>query len=229
MGLAWGIGYFLTLYLLEADNQDTTNIRNLFIGFFLSAWIGAKVFFLIFSSEEQTLQYLSANSFWLGGGFVFYGGLIFGLVFYAIFSLWLKKFPFNQSMYLVPGLVFGHALGRVGCFLTGCCYGSLCDLPWKIHLHGEWRHPVQLYEVLGLILIGLTSIRFLKNKKENQTVILFYLISYSILRFVLEFFRGDRIRGVFFLDLSTSQYISLGLLIAGCFYYLWKKSLKKLN
>lgn len=211
MGLAWGAGYYITKYLFEKNKEDTAPLLFLFIGIFITAWLGAKVFFLIFSAHQKIYQYLYANYFWLGGGFVFYGGLIFGLIFYLIYSLWLKKFDFKKSYLLIPGLVFGHAIGRLGCFLTGCCYGSQCDLPWAIKMEGVYRHPVQLYESFALFMLGYLVLKWIKKKKSNSSIVINYILYYSTIRFLIEFFRGDEVRGVFWLSLSTSQLISLGL------------------
>lgn len=213
MGLAWGVGYYLTQYLFTKYNEDTSPLLKLFTGIFIFAWIGAKVFFLIFSSQNKAYQYIYKDYFWLGGGFVFYGGLIFGLIYYLIYSLYFKKFNFQKSYLLAPGLIFGHAIGRVGCFLTGCCYGSQCDLPWAVTIEGVNRHPVQLYEAFALFILGYFSLQWIKQKKSNIIVITNYLLIYSLIRFCLEFFRGDEIRGVFWLSLSTSQLISLGIII----------------
>lgn len=223
MGLAWGVGFYLSRYLFEKFNLDSRPLMPMFIGVFVTSWIGAKVFFLLFSSQHKVYQYLYADSFWLGGGFVFYGGLIFGVTFYFIYSLWLKKFPFNQSKLLVPGLVFGHAIGRVGCFFTGCCFGSQCDLPWAVHMHGEWIHPVQLYEAFGLFAIAFLTLKWVNSKRDNVFIITRYLVFYSVLRFVVEYFRGDKIRGVHWLDLSTSQMISIAIFCAAIAAIIGKK------
>lgn len=211
MGLSWGVGYFLTQYLFEKNKEDTSRLLSLFLGIFISAWIGAKVFFLIFSSQNKIYQYLYANYFWLGGGFVFYGGLIFGLAFYLVYTLVLKKFDFKKSYLLAPGLIFGHAIGRVGCFLTGCCYGSQCELPWKVYMDGAYRHPVQLYEALALFVLGRFSLKWVKEENAHSKVISNYLLYYSLIRFIVEFFRGDEVRGIFWFSLSTSQIVSVFL------------------
>lgn len=224
MGLAWGIGFYLTQYLFDHYKEDSSKLLKLYLGIFLSSWMGAKVFFLVFSSQHKIYQYLYADYFWLGGGFVFYGGLIFGLIFFLIYSLVLKKFDFKKSYLLVPGLVFGHAIGRVGCFLTGCCYGSQCDLPWAVKMDGEFRHPVQLYEAFALFCLGYFTLRWIKNRKTNLYIVTHYLLVYSAVRFIIEFFRGDEIRGVFWLSLSTSQLISLGLFIVALIVkYKWSE------
>lgn len=226
MGLAWGVGYYLTQYFFEKHHLDTKLLLPMFTGVFVTSWIGAKVFFLAISSGNKILQYLYADSFWLGGGFVFYGGLIFALAFYFIWSLWLKKFPFSESKLLAPGLVIGHAIGRVGCFLTGCCFGSQCDLPWAVHMHGDWIHPVQLYEAFGLFILGYFTLKWANSQKENFYVVTRYLLYYSILRFIVEYFRGDKIRGVYWFELSTSQVISLFIFFAAFLSIVIKKMRK---
>ena len=101
---------------------------------FISAWVGAKVLFIM--SVPASMKFISHQfNFWTGGGFVFYGGLIF-----SIFSslIWLKFSPIRISLSpVIPALCLGHAIGRVGCFLTGCCFGRIIN-------HTEV--PVQLIE-----------------------------------------------------------------------------------
>jgi phosphatidylglycerol:prolipoprotein diacylglycerol transferase len=213
MGLSWGVGYHLTRFLFEREKESHSMLFKLYLGVFISAWIGAKTFFLFFSSQHKIYQYLYADYFWLGGGFVFYGGLIFGLIFYLVYSLWLKKFNFQKSYLLIPGLVFGHGLGRIGCFLAGCCYGSLSNLPWAVKMDSEFRHPVQLYEAFILFLLGYWTLRWIEKKETNLYIVTRYLLIYSVARFGIEFFRGDEIRGVFWLSLSASQLISIAIFI----------------
>lgn len=209
MGLSWGLAFTLTRHLFEERSLNTKELNWLFISQFISTWIGAKVFFLLFSSQENFNQYLYADNFWLGGGFVFYGGLIFGLISFLLLSLVFKKFSFSHTVLLAPGLAFGHAVGRVGCFLTGCCYGSQCDLFFAVKMHDEYRHAVQLYEAAGLFALGMLSLRWIKTKKDNIFVLTHYLLYYAVLRFIVEFYRGDTIRGLHWFSLSTSQWVSI--------------------
>ncbi len=215
MGLAWGVGFFLTEYLFIQNNFDPNPIKKLFFGLFISSFLGAKVFFLWFSSGHKIYQYLYANYFWMGGGFVFYGGLIFGLAFYLIYSLIFKKFNFSNSAILLPGLIFGHAVGRIGCFLAGCCYGNKTTSILSVYMHDEFRYPVQLYEALSLSILGILVLNMIKCKKDNQTILSTYLIGYSLIRIMLEFLRGDEIRGTAFNLFSTSQIISMVILTLG--------------
>lgn len=201
MGLAWGLAY------------QRAMSRGLFWGIFLSSWAGAKVFYLLFSLHPQAQASALSSSFWLGGGFVFYGGLLGAGAFVLIFSVVLKKFPPERLHLLVPTLAWGHALGRMGCFLAGCCYGSPTDVPWGVLMHQASRHPVQLYEAFGLAIIGGLASHMIRRTAPGSCVIGLYLLSYPILRFVDESFRGDWARG-FIGPLSTSQVISVGIFLA---------------
>lgn len=206
LGLIWAVGFEYS----RALNTKLKNFNFLFLSLFIFSWLGAKVLFLITLDELQAKQIAMASNFWLGGGFVFLGGLIGGLL--VIFShKLLKKQKINDYEFMLLPLTIGHSLGRVACFLAGCCYGTSCELPWSVHMHGEYRHPVQLYE--ALILIGIFL--YLRKRYKNQkTIFLPYLSLYFVSRFILEFFRGDKIRGIFLWGLSTSQIISLmGLIL----------------
>lgn len=215
MGLAWGFGYFYTQYIFEKYEKDPSPLIYLFLGIFITSFAGAKLFFLWFSSGAKFYQYLYANYFWMGGGFVFYGGLIFGLIFYFLYSHVFKKFDLKNSALLLPGLILGHAIGRIGCFLAGCCYGTRSHVAWAVEFNGELRHPVQMYEALALFFLGTIILLQLKYKKSNSIIVSTYLISYSMIRFILEFFRGDDIRGILVGVLSSSQFISIGIFLLG--------------
>lgn len=225
MGLAWGTAYFLTHVLFDKYEEDSSELLKIYAGVFFFAWIGAKIFYLIFSSHNFFYRYLYADYFWFGGGFVFYGGLIFGTIFYLIYSLKFKRFNFQKSFLLVPGLVFGHAVGRVGCFLAGCCYGAHCRLAWAVKVSGEPRHPVQLYEAIALFTIGFLTLNWIKVKKTNINILTNYILIYSVVRFCMEYFRGDEVRGIFYSLLSSSQLISLTLI--GCTIIVKYKSSRK--
>ncbi len=190
MGIGWGIGYQVS-QKLHPINLSSKKFNLLFIILFLAAWLGAKFFFLLSTSWE----YFFNPNFWLGGGYVFYGGLVFSLIILFIFSQ-IAKIKLSSFDFLVPGLCFGHAIGRIGCFIVGCCFG--------IH-----HIPVQLIESLFLMLMG---IKLYQKKQQGESVLYPYLFSYGIFRFFIEFIRGDSDRG-YFGPFSTSQWVSLLLVI----------------
>lgn len=214
MGLAWGAAINLVLYYNKKLEFQVKHLRLLLILQFLAAWLGAKLFFIL--TAPDSLHIPNSANFWLGGGFVFYGGMITTtIVTVAFFKL--KQIAFVQTNIFIPALALGHAIGRLGCFFAGCCFGSTCELPWAIHLYGVWRHPVQLYEAFSLFALFLIfHVKVLKNQK----IILwpYYFISYGLVRIVMEVFRGDKIRGVYTFGLSTSQIVSIVMIGASIIY-----------
>ena len=228
MGMAWGLGHELCLSTLNREKLSTKGFKTLFIGTFLSSWLGSKLFFLFASSGNNFAIHSKSVSFWLGGGFVFFGGLLLGSLFIFFYCFLLKKFNPYSLYCILPAVCFSHALGRVGCYFSGCCFGKICNLSWGIFKRNGGSHPVQIYESFFLILLGIYLILkiFNDNKRNIQekfykysTV---YLISYSIFRFFIEFLRGDRLRGLYW-GFSTSQYVSFFIFIS-LLYILFKKN-----
>jgi len=206
MGVGWGVGYQIFFHHSDLSYGKS---QLLFWGLFLSSWLGSKLMFIL-TTQGQSPDLIHEVSFWTGGGFVFYGGLIMASVFLLIWKLaWLElgqKIIWN----LLLALTLGHAIGRVGCFLAGCCYGEVTDWPWGIELHGVHRHPTQLIEVLGLF--GLAA--FLKQSGPAPFSLRLYAVYYGLLRLVVESLRGDEIRGHWG-PLTPSQWISILLIFIG--------------
>ena len=172
---------------------------------FLAAVLGAKALFLAVTFTPKELWQLIQDGqlkALANGGLVFYGGLICGVP-----GAWLGAkiagtplIKFERD--IVPFLPFGYGIGRIGCFLGGCCYGFSC---------GSFRFPVQLLDTAISCGVGIFLILFSKKERKPYTLLTMYLAIYALQRFLLEFLRGDIIRGSFWL-FSTSQWISLGLL-----------------
>ncbi len=206
--------------------------------------IGSKLIYLVTKLPNYIDNYSNIYSKYttieklefLLGGYVFYGGLVGAILGVLIFS---KVFNFDKwSLFstLTPLIPFAHAFGRVGCFFGGCCYGIEYHGAFSIsfnynslspHLSDVPRFPVQLLEAaLIFILFIIIYIYTYKKVPAGGKTLGFYIISYSIIRFLLEFLRGDIIRGIWF-GLSTSQWISLLLLPIGIL--LLKKESCKVN
>lgn len=187
---------------------------------------------LFFKEPFATLMYSFA-------GFVFYGGLIGGALGIVIYC---KQFHIELSPILniaAPSIPLMHAFGRIGCFLGGCCYGKeyhgilAVKFPYNEdfeQLSAVERFPVQLVEAsIEFILFIILFILVKKsNRLKNGLALGIYLIIYPISRFILEFFRGDALRG-FWGPLSTSQWISLFLLPLGIYLIIKKENNQKGN
>lgn len=160
------------------------------------------------------------------GGFVFYGGLIGGALGVVIYC---KQFKLPVSPFMnvaAPAIPLMHGIGRLGCFCAGCCYGMEYDGIFAVTfphndltegMSGVSRFPTQLVEtVVNLILFVCLYFFVKKRKRKDGQAIGIYLVVYSIMRFLLEFVRGDMIRGGL-LGLSTSQWISVALFPLGIY------------
>lgn len=178
-------------------------------------------YMLITYSPQELFSMLRRGTFFreYQPGYVFYGGFLFGTA-AALLAARLVKTPAHAlSRVLLPSLPFAHALGRIGCFCAGCCYGRRAHwLPGVVYPeNSEWIGapagiplvPIQLIEAALLLLIGMLLLR--RARKPRARLLRDYICLYAPVRFFMEFLRGDAIRGTF-LFLSTSQWISLALL-----------------
>jgi len=199
--------------------------------------IGAKLLYILVSYELSDVFESIAEgefSFLVEAGLVFYGGLIFGLAGSLIAAKITKVDLLGLERHIVPYIPLGHAMGRVGCLLGGCCYGmeysgfgavyyenSLAGLPSDVGYF-----PVQpLESVLDLCIMVLLLV-YTKKERPKGNVLFAYLLMYAIMRFVTEFFRGDAYRGVYW-GISTSQWISIALAALFFLRVIFKKYVRK--
>ena len=154
------------------------------------------------------------------GGMVFYGGFLGGIGAIGIYCKFDKRIKARNllDIYAVLTPLF-HVFGRIGCFLGGCCFGI--ESPFGFTVHGNTinpeindvnRLPIQLIEAGLNLLIFLLIFYLFKKSKMTDKLIFVYMLVYPVVRFTLEFFRGDAIRGFLF-GLSTSQWISILLFV----------------
>ena len=144
----------------------------------------------------------------------------------AVFYMRRQQLPVWQTMdVFAPGVAIGQAIGRLGCFAAGCCWGRECDLPWAVHFRSDFAapvpldkplHPVQLYESAADLLIFGILYRYFQRAPRQGNVIGLYLILYSTARFIIEFYRvhEQSLVGPF----SLTQWIALGLLLLGVIF-----------
>lgn len=181
----------------------------------IGALVGSKLLFLIVSCKEIIEMQIP---FWavIKGGFVFYGGLIGGFgglcIYGRQFHILLRPY-FSLYAAILP---LGHAIGRIGCFFGGCCYGvpydGVCSVVYTETAGNTPLNvpllPIQLIESACLLMLFLGLFALYLHPIMHIYTWAVYGIGYSVIRFCLEFFRGDRERGVY-LGISTSQWISL--------------------
>lgn len=148
------------------------------------------------------------------GGLIFYGGFLAAAAGVAVMAR-VRHIPlWTLGDFTVSALPLGHALGRIGCLLNGCCYGAPSDLPWAVKTAGAWRHPVQGYEAIFNIALYLTLCLLLLRRVQAGFVVAAYLIGYGLWRFAIEFLRGDA-RMQAWGGLNAAQTLSLVLVGLG--------------
>lgn len=208
-----GIGLIIALLILDRSlprqlGRQADLAYVLFLACLPVGWLGAHLLD----------SFIRGKSF-LMAGFIFYGGLISSGIFFCTFGTWFlgrRSTWIAVNMAIIP-LLLAHAIGRIGCYIGGCCYGRMIN---SLNM----RHPVQLYEAASLLAIaGIIAILERRGWIVNLAI---YLIMYPFIRFFLEFLRADD-RGVFFC-LSTSQMLSIPLFIGGILLLLWMGKMRRI-
>lgn len=192
---------------------------------------GSLLYVFITYSPAQIGEFIRLGDLsFLGSGIVFYGGLIGGMM-GALIGIRIAKCKFALiERSVVPFIPLGHAIGRVGCVLAGCCYGYAYSGPFALYYSNsvsglspeQGCFPVQLLESLVNIGICIFLLWCEKKIKRASVLLFIYLGMYAISRFFLEMFRGDAVRGIW-TSLSTSQIISVLLLCVSVVGLIWGK------
>ena len=199
------------------------------------AVIGARIYYFIFSLDNY-------DSFWQifeiwNGGLAIYGGVIGGALGVMLYCLIHKKNFFAVADIAAPSLILGQAIGRIGCFFAGCCYGIEATndahmwFPLSTQINGVWHYSTFFYESFWnfLVFAALMLVLYLgKNIKEYGVVMSLYFILYGIGRAWIEALRGD---SLYLGAIKVSQLLSILLIIAGVaiitVIYVYKYGVKK--
>lgn len=211
--------------VIQAKKEGIPSDKIIDLGFYiiLAAIIGSRLLFILINAGHYIANPLDIFKIW-EGGLVFYGGILLAVptaIWYVTknrLGLW------NTADIFAPSIAIGHAFGRLGCFAAGCCYGkAAAALPWGVIFTDPdclaptnvALHPTQLYESAGEFINFLILISLRRYRTFNGQLFMSYLVLYSVLRFTVEFFRGDVERGFIFQNLSVSQGISIAMLLTG--------------
>jgi phosphatidylglycerol:prolipoprotein diacylglycerol transferase len=228
------MGVLVCLRLARREGVDLAVLTDLIFWVMILSLLGAKIW-LVASNLGYYIEYPGELKYLLKQAGSFYGGLIFG----AVFAVWfVRRHRLNYRQLgdiVAPGVALGHFFGRLGCFAAGCCWGreaahcpltvtfanlkanSLTGVPLYIPLY-----PTQLVEAaLNLCNFAFLMILYKKRRFKGQ-VFAMYVLNYSLIRFAVEYFRGDPDRGYLigsmehpFTSLSVPQSVSIiGVIIA---------------
>jgi len=222
------VAWILVYILKDKDDKDTSLV---FLICLCGGLIGAFALRPIMRIPEliknwELFRQVPLRVFLAGyfGEMVFYGGVIGGAIAVLIYCKGNKIPVLPVVDMFAPALAVAHGFGRIGCFFGGCCYGIEVHghLPFAVvfpqqsytaaTLHGDPVLATQLIEATGLFIFAAILIIIYKKTAITGLTICIYGFLYSIFRFVIEFYRGDRVRGIYG-GLSTSQYISMVVFI----------------
>jgi len=220
--LASFTAYFAVIYYSDKEKLPIEKMENLFLLVFFTAFLGARLFYSVEHNELSDFFKV-----WQGG-LDFFGGFIFaGLTIFLGIRFW--KLPF-WKVFDVAGIsiLLAHSVGRLSCWLAGCCYGKPTDLrigvvfpEESIAPSGIPLYPTQLMEATGNF-IGFLILNYLyRYKPFDGFIISLYLLWYGTERFFLEFIRGTTppIEG---LGLTWNQVVCIGAIITGGSILIWK-------
>ena len=245
-------GTWLSIQRGRRVGIDADTIIALGLEVFLAGIVGARIFFVIeyheqfFSPDKNLIQSLLAIINIPAGGLV-----VFGALPTASLAAWLFSRRRNISITqladcIAPGLLIGLSLGRLGCFLNGCCYGGPCELPWAIQFPAgspPWFdqvsrglipapgidgstvptlpiHPTQLYAALDAAILSMLAITFTPFARRNGEVFALVITLHPISRILLEEIRIDEPPALG-TPLSISQLMSVAILICAMVFWWW--------
>ena len=227
-GVLVAVGFLAAVWtaarLARRSGIDSEAVTNLGIYCALAAMIGAKLMMFVVDPEARRDVFSLAT---LQAGGVFYGGLIAAL---AVSWWYMRKtgLPlFATADVFAPAIALGHAIGRLGCFSAGCCWGLRCDRAWAVTFTDPAAnqitgvplnvplHPTQLYEALAETLIFGVLYWRIGRPHGKGAIIGLYLMLYGTARFLVEFFRYHEQGNLWGGPLDTSQAISLALIALG--------------
>lgn len=212
---------------------ETSTALDLSMVIMIGGFIGARFLHVLY---EHPAFYISNPMQILRvweGGFVFYGGVM-GALFFSAWTFKLKKIEILEPWFdlFAPIVSLGYAIGRLGCFAAGCCYGKSCDLPWAVTFpHGVEApegfpvHPTQIYATLFELAVFFVLVVAEKKKVfrlGSGKIFFLWVTLHTTGRLLMEFFRDD-FRGSEILGLSVSSFISLLFLFFGILKLLSKE------
>ncbi len=232
-GVVLVIAFFICLYIAKWDGKRLGLKRKEVdcLANYLLLWglIGARLYYAIFYDPIYYFTKPWTLLFIWEGGLAIHGAIIGG-----IFGMYLYSRKYNLNFWLLadfisPILLLGQGIGRIGCFLNGCCFGKPTDKPWGVifpkdsfayYKYGFTPvHPTQLYEMV-LDILGFVVLWSLRKKSAfNGYLFSWYLIYYGIVRFVVSIFRADSLY-IWGTNIKIAYVVSLLMVIVGVYLHL---------
>ncbi len=221
MAAGFFVGIIVTLKIGKLEEIAPQQVMDMGFIIILSAIVGSRLLYVLVNITYYSHEPVEIFKIWRGG-LVFSGGIIGVII--AMFRYSDRR---NLPLWKIgdlwaPAAAVGQAIGRIGCFMAGCCYGKPTDLKWGVvFTHPNSLaptnislHPTQIYSsILGFIIFFILLIIHSKKKFEGQ-VLLWFLILHSTARLAIERFRGDDRGMLLNSNMSITQFVTIFILIA---------------
>lgn len=196
----------LSVFFYESRKQKSANEKTFYIllAALFGGIIGAKLPIWIIHYKEIIASFPDITPFLSGRTIV--GGLIGGTIAVMLIKKWMGITEKKGNIF-APAIALGIAIGRIGCFLRGCCYGTPTSLPWGVDFgDGILRHPTQIYESLFALAMFFYLMKAKKNNPKPGILFEGFMMAYFIFRFFIEFIR---VENHIFLGLTGFQLVSI--------------------
>ncbi len=237
-GVMAALGFLAGMMLLQWNRKEarltSDQASNLIFIAMVSGVLGARIFYVV-----QFFDQFRDNLFDIvridKGGLVFYGGFILATFCIYLYARKCKLDFVRVFDVMTPSLAIGHAFGRIGCFLNGCCFGTITDSPLGVR-YPQYSdpymrymdaalHPVQVYEACFNVLLCIVLLFLVRKVRYRGVAISAYFATYGVGRFIFEFFRGDNAK---MLGLTIAQYIGIVLIIIGTAWLIYNLRRKEI-
>lgn len=229
-GTMIAIGFLLTyLYVCRLASKrgiDDEHITDLYLVIIITSIIGARLNYVVSNWSEYAHNLQSIPKVW-EGGMVYLGGFS-GAMIGGFGYLFFRGLSYGQYYDMFsPAVPFACALGRIGCFLNGCCFGIACNLPWALKFPmrtgggPEPRHPTQIYEMIMLLAMTAFMHRYyMRNRRPGMAMVVFVYL-YSLDRFIIEFFRAESLYEHYLFGLTLGQSTCILVAALAAIVHLW--------
>ena len=237
--LAFLGGLLMAQWRAKRERLDPDLVADMALWIFVGGVVGARAFYVFQYWGTRIHSLGEAFEIW-NGGIVLYGSIIGGFLAFLAFRR-VREFPLLATCdALAPSIALGIGIGRIGCFLNGCCYGDMTSLPvgvcfpaysppWvdqvqrgvieSTQSHSLAVQPTQLYSAFDGLLLCLLLTAYYPLRKRDGEVMALLMVTYPVTRFLIEWLRNDE--GSFFAGLTISQNISLGIFALGLINWAW--------
>jgi phosphatidylglycerol---prolipoprotein diacylglyceryl transferase len=249
-GVMFGLGFLAALLnwviLGRREGKDYTYCSDLLFWIMISGVVGARLAYVISEFDYCMESPIRMLQIW-HGGLIYYGGFAGAVVAAVLFARSRKERILPLFDFIAVPIPLGHAFGRIGCFLNGCCAGIEYNGPLAVRYPGypaesipwlqQWHAglvksdspqslpvvPVQLFEAAFNVILYLILVWAYRHRRKDGDVASLYLMAYPIARFTFEFLRGDERMPFLGLNLDVAQIVSIGLFIVGLAIFLWPR------